>query len=400
MMPERWDVIVVGGGTAGLSAARSALSEGGKVLLLEMSAHIGPTVHLGSLVSSDFRFLGKKPVFRRLGEIELRAPHRELSINYDRAVVVDQRRLDEHLAADVADHGGEIWLNAPVRDLLVKDGVVKGVRIEAGGWSESIEGEVVIDATGARGEMSSLFLRHVIKRGWNRDFLAFSNEYLMANVKDGKSVEIFFDAYSAPGGHAWIYPLSSGFAAAGITGLRIHPDAALDEFLGRRKIKKLARALPIASSRGQLPLEGPLYQTHSDGILAVGGAAGQVYPLSGEGLLYSLKCGEIAGKVAVDAVTEGDVSKNRLLEYDRTWRADFGKEFEVGSILRSSLNVSQDQKMDAIISSLEGKPNLQRSFVDVLFGFNLRTSMPKLLKDEDIMKILGKETTAKLIDWR
>ncbi|MEM3421031.1 MAG: NAD(P)/FAD-dependent oxidoreductase [Candidatus Hadarchaeum sp.] len=399
-MPERWDVIVVGGGTAGLSAAKSASSEGGKVLLLEMSARIGTTAQLGSLVSSDFKSLGKKPVVQRLRKIELYAPHGELSVNYDRAVVVDQRRLDEHLAADVAEHGGEIWLNAPVRDLLVKDGVVVGVRIEAGGWSENIEGEVIIDATGARGEMSSLFLRHVVKRYWNQDFLAFSNEYLMANVKDGKNVEIFFDAYSAPGGHAWIYPLSSGFAAAGVIGLRIHPDAALDEFLGRRKIKKLAHALPIASSRGQLPLEGPLCQTHSDGILAVGGAAGQIYPLSGQGLLYSLKCGEIAGRVAVDAVTEGDVSKNRLLEYDRTWRADFGKDFEVGSIFRSSLSVSQDRKMDAIISLLDGKPSLQRAFVDVLFGFNLRASMPKLLGDEDILKILGREITAKLIGWR
>lgn len=399
-MPERWDVIVAGGGTAGLSAARSASSEGGKVLLLEMSARIGTTDQLGSLVLPDFKFLVKKQVGQLLKEIELHAPHRELSVNYNRAMVVDRRRLDEHLAADVAQHGGEIWLSAPVRDLLVKDGVVKGVHIEAGSWSENIEGEVVIDATGARGEMSSLFLRHVLKKNWNRDFLAFSNEYLMANVKGGKSAEIFFDAYSAPGGYAWVYPLYEGFATVGINGLRIHPDAALDEFLGRRKIKKLEQALPIASSRGQLPLEGPLYQTHADGIIAVGGAAGQIYPLSGQGLLYSLKCGEIAGRVAVDAVTEGDVSKNRLSEYDRIWRAEFGKDFEIGTTFRSSLNVSQDRKMDVVISLLDSKPNLQRAFVDVFFGFNIRTSAEKLLRDEEILKILGSGTTARLINWR
>ncbi|MGQ9788046.1 MAG: NAD(P)/FAD-dependent oxidoreductase, partial [Candidatus Hadarchaeaceae archaeon] len=344
--------------------------------------------------------LGRKSVVCRLREIELHAPHRELSVNYDGAVVVDQKRLEEHLAAEVAEHGGEIWLNAPVRGLLMSDGVVRGVHIEAGGWSEDIGAEVVIDATGARGELSSFFLRDVLNESWDRDFLAFSNEYLMANVRSERSADIFFDAYSAPGGYAWVYPLGKGFAAIGINGLRIHPDAALDEFLGRRRMEKLERALPIAASRGLLPLEGPLYQTHADGIIAAGSAAGQIYPLSGQGLLYSLKCGEIAGKIAVDAVTEGDVSKKRLSEYDQFWRTEFGQDFEIGGIFRSSLSVSQDRKMDAIVSLLDGKSSLQRAFVDLFFGFNPKASLRKLLKDEEILKILGSETTAKLIKWR
>ncbi|MBC7218757.1 MAG: hypothetical protein H5T49_01280, partial [Hadesarchaea archaeon] len=123
-------------------------------------------------------------------------------------------------------------------------------------------------------------------------------------------------------------------------------------------------------------------------------------PLTGQGLLYSLKCGEIAGKVAVDAITEGDVSKKRLSEYDRIWRAEFGQDFEIGSILRSSLSVSQDRKMDAIVSLLDGKSGLQRAFVDLFFGFNPKVSARKLVGDEEILKILGSEAAAKLVKWR
>ncbi|MFH1821438.1 MAG: hypothetical protein ABH852_03230, partial [Methanobacteriota archaeon] len=187
-----------------------------------------------------------------------------------------------------------------------------------------------------------------------------------------------------------------GFAVSGIHGLRIHPDAALDEFLGKRIIQKFAHSVPIASSRGQLPLEGPLFQTFSDGIIAVGGAAGQIYPLSGQGLRYSLHCGEIAGKVAVDAVTDGDVSKERLSEYDRIWRSEFGREFEAGRIIHSSLSVSQDRKMDAIISVLKGKPRLQRAFLDVFNGFDLNDSIKALLRNEEVARILGVETVYKL----
>jgi digeranylgeranylglycerophospholipid reductase len=390
-MPERWDVIVAGGGTAGLAAARSASKEGGKVLLLELRAHLGPPAHSGSLVSSDAGILVKRAVAQRLREIKLHAPHRELTVDYDRGMIVDLGRIDEILAAEVAENGGEIWLNAPVKSLLMEDGVVRGVHIEAGGWSENIRGEVVVDATGARGDMSCLFLSEVLRKGWKREFLAFYNEYLMVNASDEKSAEVFFDSYLAPGGHAWVYPLTKGLAVSGICGLRIHPDAALDEFLGRREIKRLTRAVPIAASRGQLPLEGPLSQTCGDGILAAGGAAGQIYPLSGQGLQYSLRCGEIAGRVAVDAITEGDVSKERLSEYDRVWRSEFGRDFEIGKVIYSSLSVSRDQKMDALAAVLDGRPGLQRAFVDLFLGFNLASSARTLLKDEEISKIFGGE---------
>ena len=396
-MAEKWDVIVAGGGTAGLVAARAASSEGGKVLLLEMQAQIGGHAQSASLVPNGLpTSIRKGAAVVSLEEMRLHAPHENLTVRYDNGKIIDPRQLDRLLAAEAAENGADIWLNAPVKGLLMEKGSVRGVHIEAGGWSENIEGEVVVDATGARGDLSSMFLGEVLKSGWKREFLAFSNEYLMANAKDEKIADIFFDSYSAPGGHAWIYPIERGFAVSGIHGLRIHPDSALDEFLGRREIKKLARAVPIASSRGQLPLEGPLVQTCADGIVAVGGAAGQIYPLSGQGLRYSLRCGEIAGKVAVDAVTDGDVSKERLSEYERVWRSELGQEFEVGRLIHSSLSVSQDRKMDAIMLALKGKPKLQRAFVDVFNGFDLNDSLKTLLKDGEIARVIGRETVEKL----
>jgi len=395
-MAEKWDVIVAGGGTAGLAAARAASSEGGKVLLLEMQAQIGGHAQSASLVPKDVTKLVKGAAVASLEEMRLHAPHEDAAFRYDHCKIVDPLRMDGLLAAEAAENGADIWLNSPVKGLLIKEGSVRGVHIEAGGWSENIEGAVVVDATGARGDFSSIFLREVLKSGWKREFLAFSNEYLMANVKEENTADIFFDSYSAPGGHAWICPVKSGLAVSGIHGLRIHPDSALDEFLGRREIKRLARALPIASSRGQLPLEGPLTQTCAGGVVAVGGAAGQIYPLSGQGLRYSLRCGEIAGRVAVDAVTDGDVSKERLSEYERLWKSELGREFEIGQLVRSSLGVSQDRKMDATVLVLDGKPGLQRAFVDVFNGFDLGNSLKTLLKDGEIARVIGQETVEKL----
>jgi len=219
----------------------------------------------------------------------------------------------------------------------------------------------------------------------------------MANVTNDQSVDLFFTSYFAPLGHAWVYPFGKRFAMAGVQGVRIHPDAALDEFIGRRGVPRLKRAVPVAAFRGQLPLEGPLSQTCANGIIAAGGAAGQIYALSGQGLRYALRCGEIAGKVAIDAITEGDVSAGALADYERQWRAEFDAELRAGQLLHSSLSVSQDQRMDALLSALEGKPKLQQAFIDVFTGFRLEGSLEVLLKDEEISRIFGRETVKKTL---
>jgi digeranylgeranylglycerophospholipid reductase len=396
-MPEHHDVIVVGGGPAGLAAAKAAAEGGGKVLLLEMGSQIGGQTQSATWAPSSV--VGKslkEAVVDKVRQVKLNSPHQQLIVEGAFGVILDRRIYDKLLAADAAASGAEIWVSCPVKELLLSKGAVKGVHSESGAWAERLECEVVVDASGAQGQWSSLLLRKLFKRDWNRELLTLSNEYLMANASV-REAQLFFNSYFAPLGHAWVYPFGKRFAMVGIRGVRIHPDSALDEFIGRMAIPSLKSAVPVAAFRGQLPIEGALSSTCADGILAVGGAAGQVYAPSGEGLRYAMACGELAGKIAVEAISEGSVSKETLAEYDRGWRAKFEPELRVGQLLHSSLRTSPDQKMDALLSSLKGNPKLQRAFMNAFMGTELPNSLKVLSSSDEIKRTLGPGTLKKAL---
>ncbi|MEW5995549.1 MAG: hypothetical protein AB1744_14290, partial [Candidatus Zixiibacteriota bacterium] len=137
-----------------------------------------------------------------------------------------------------------------------------------------------------------------------------------------------------------------------------------------------------------------------NGVISVGGSAGHFYQLSGQGLRNAMMGGELAGKTAVDAITEGDVSVQKLSEYQHATTSEFGYDFEVGRLLHSSLEVAQDRKIDELLGAIKGKPDLARSFLDVFLGHRLKASVGILLKDKQVAKTFGRETVEKVLALR
>lgn len=396
-MPEHYDVVVAGGGPAGLAAARVAAAEGGKVLLLELQAQIGGQTQSAAWIPSGLlNDALQRSIVDSVERIVLKSPHKRLEVEGDFGVIIDRGSFDKLLAAKAVGEGVEIWVGSPVREVLQDEGGVYGVRAEAGGWSESIECGIVVDATGARGQWSSLLLREVQGRDWSEELMTRSNEYLMANAQSRGEVEIYFNSLFAPLGHAWIYPFGQDFVMTGIRGARIHPDAALDEFIGREEPEKLVESSPIAAFRGQLPLN-KLEATCENSILTVGSAAGQVYPLSGHGIKYALEAGEIAGEIAIDAITVGNTSREKLREYEQRCQSKFGEELQAGKILQEGLQASPDRKMDSLLGILEDSPDLQGSFVRVFLDQDLEENLGSLLKNKEIERIFGRRNTSKVL---
>ncbi|MEM2865685.1 MAG: NAD(P)/FAD-dependent oxidoreductase [Candidatus Hadarchaeales archaeon] len=390
---EHYDVVVIGAGPAGCSAARKAAEEGGKVLLLELQPQIGGPTKSAAWVPENF--LGHE--FRmaevsEVGSLNLHAVGEELVLPAG-GKVINRQVLEKLLAAKAAEAGAEVWLGSPVRELLMEGGKVRGVLVESGGWKEKVESEVVIDASGSGWELSGIFRRRF--REWKKEEMMFFSEYTMANALPRKEVEIWFTSYFAPGGKVWIYPLGDGFAQFGISGLRLHPEAALDEFLGVENPRRLERSVPVASSRGQFPIGDPLLPSCGDGVLSVGGAASQTRIFS-SGLSLALECGEMAGEAAVDGITEGDTSREGLLSYERRWKEKFLGELRAERTFHRSLSVAWDRKLRELFGLAREDAELQRSLLCLMQGKEVGKALMGMVEKDGVREILGEEEAGRV----
>ncbi len=396
-MSRDYDIIIAGGGPAGLSVAKTVADKGMEVLLLELQAQIGQTQSSSWISSETLDEELSSAVNSEVEKIEINSVHRNVEINGNFGKIIDREKFDKLLASKAVKAGADIWVGAPVRGLLEGRKKIRGVKIEAGEWSEEIESEIVVDATGAKAEWASIFLREILDSNWDKEKNTKTNEYLMSNSGKARKINLYFNSLLAPRGYAWIHPYNNDFAMAGIRGVRIHPDSALDEFIGREKPDRLTESVPIGEYRGQLPVEGVLESMVSDGILAVGTAAGQIYPLSAHGLKYALESGKIAGEVIVESIQENNVSAEKLSDYERKWRNKFGEEIKTGDLLLNSLEVSPDQKMDSLLDYLKEKEDLQEEFVNIFLAKNLKESLKTFFKEEEPKRIFGEKKVDKIL---
>jgi len=138
---------------------------------------------------------------------------------------------------------------------------------------------------------------------------------------DGESVEIIVDSAERAVGYFWVFPKGEvvhvGF------GVRPRPGApplleAVSRFIearpdlrGRRVLSKKASLIPCRHAE----------RMAADGCMVVGDAAGLVNPVTGGGISFALRSGEIAGRVAAAAVKRGRTDDGALGRYPRRLRA-------------------------------------------------------------------------------
>lgn len=370
-----YDVVVIGAGPVGSTAARSAAMHGARVLLLEEHASIGSPVSCTGLLSTQaVAECGVRPsedfVLNSVRGAFVHAPdgqNLQIDGKKTKAYVVSRKIFDRKVAGLATEAGVEFSLRTRFvgleRDFKTKTFEEKTalkrpkppflkLQVLRNGKLETINAGVVIGADGVKSRVAEY-------AGLGKPERVLSGVQIEAIYasKDSDFVELFPGSF-APGFFAWTVPLNEKVSRIGLAvepkllEERKCPLFYLEKFLHSNiHVKSRYRGGMLDFVVGGIPID-PLKKTYADGILIAGDAAGQAKPTSGGGVYPGAFAAKIAGKVAAEAALEGDVSASRLSEYDKAWRKSLGKELEIGLKIHDYVGKLEDRQLNSLIGSL------------------------------------------------
>ena len=347
------DVLIVGGGPAGLAAAGAAANRGARTLVLERQNEIGYPVHTsgGSWVS-DMQALGiPQHLYHPVSKVYFVSPHREVPLAYHPPVacVMDVRGVYQHLAGRAVAAGASIRVRHTVEQTLLENGRVLGVTAKNHvGERITLRAAVTIDASG--------FSRHIgVRTDLGKAFhrYGYGAEYdLYAPHYPQDELYLIMGSRFAPRGYAWAFPRGNGRVRLGVGVL--HPDSN-DDARGyldsiSRELPQLREPLrdasPIEYHTGLFPSEGPLASFSRDGLLLAGDSGGHGSTLVGEGIRFAIYAGQMAGAMAAEAVKAEDTSATFLARFDRQWRARFGRDMDISYMINKRIATYSDEQWD------------------------------------------------------
>ena len=347
------DVLVVGAGPAGSTAARALALGGARVRLLERARFPRNKPCGGGLTTRALkRFPHLATVLERveghyISRLYLEGPaHRGVVLTSPTPAVVTIRRtdFDQALAQLAAESGAE----------LVEGAVVSTVSADADGArvttrdGREFRADYLVAADGVNGIVAR---RLGLNPGWEDATLALDvmeespNERLRALDPDTLWVSY---GQGGAAGYGYIFP-KSGHTNVGIGCLRsslrggvaLPPDEMQQRFVAGLRQRGLVegRANREDFTPCHLPLGGPIPTTARGRVLVAGDAGGFVNAYTGEGIFYAMVTGELAARAILEDAALDDPRRGTTAArtYVGAWRREIGGELRDSVLIQKYL---------------------------------------------------------------
>ena len=368
---DLYDVVVVGGGPAGSSAAKVVSAAGFNVLLLERQREIAKTVQCAegiSKVSLVKTHPGTpKGIATTINKARVYMPSGQwFEVYYPEAGYILERKIfDRSLVQDAVLSGTKLEVGAVFNSVTKRNGKLLLTFIKRNELVE-VYTKIII---GADGPSSSVGKSMGLNVEVDDVDIHKAHQFYVAHPEiKGDRIDLFFGSEVAPGGYGWVFPKADGFGniGVGVVGTeRKNPK----EYVLNLLEKYFPGYQILGETAGVIPTGGMNLELVDDMVMLVGDAARLADPVSGGGIPQAMESGTLAGITAVKALHLHDLSKDVLRQYtEKFWRSN-KRDFVLSTKLRDFFLKLSDEDMDYLGSRL--KKILHQQQLDSLDGFTI-----------------------------
>jgi geranylgeranyl reductase family protein len=356
------DVIVVGAGPGGSSAAYHCAQAGLDVLLLEKTEFprekvcgdgltpraVRSLIRMGIDTTTENGWVRNKGLRVIGGGLRLELPWPELASFPDYGLVRPRLDFDDLLAQAAVKAGARLHtatnVGGPVLD---RAGRVAGVSATVGPdkTPATYRAPLVISADGVSGRLA---LALGLRRREDRPMGVAVRRYYESPRHDDDYLESWLELWDEDHkallpGYGWIFGLGDGRSNVGLGVL--NTSASFQQADYRALLKRWLDGLPgewgyveenaTGPTRGAaLPMGFNRTPHYTRGLMLVGDTGGMVNPFNGEGIAYAMESGEIAAEVATQALARaaGPGRERALQAYPEVLKDTYGGYYRLGGV--------------------------------------------------------------------
>lgn len=368
---SKYDCIVVGGGPAGVSTAYTLSKLGKKVLLLDRKKHdkIGEKTCGDALDRASPQMLYEElglalpqgdEVSDVLTKLTVSTPHKTITFEAP-GYTINRQVYGQRLLKDCENLGVEVIDKATVREVIVEDNFVIGLRYLKNKELIEVRSKLVADCSGVLGAVRSKlpknFSQGIINKIPDHHIAASFREIMkITNGHDYlNEIVLAYEPKIPPPGYIWFFSKGKDRLNIGTGWLKsennydksmreIYRDA-LNEYY-----KPDEYEIEVQGG-GLIPIRPPYDCLTFNGGVLVGDAGCLVDPTTAEGHGPALVTGFYAGRTMAEALDKGDISREGLWRYNTDTMAHYGKRNAISYVTLQFLRKIGGEGMDYVLKN-------------------------------------------------